>query len=166
MSDWLFLGKSHKNDVVDRPFTSIASQSGKDRAICWKSASNTSDDWGAFDRFAEIAAPATRRLPVLDEVGVCTLINGPTPISPDGEPVLSKAPGLENVFLACGFTSGIAACCGAGRGVAEWILAGEPALDLASLDPRRFVPMNGPELHARAVESHGRYYAISRGEGP
>jgi len=118
-----------------------------------------------FDRFAEIAAPARRRLPVLDEVGVRTLINGPIPISPDGEPVLGKAPGLENAFLACGFTSGIAASGGAGRAVAEWILAGEPGLDLASLDPRRFGPMNGPELHARAVESYGRYYAISRGEG-
>jgi sarcosine dehydrogenase len=119
-----------------------------------------------FDRFAEIAVPAAGRLPVLDEVGVRTLINGPIPISPDGEPVLGKAPGLENVFLACGFTSGIAACGGAGRAVAEWILAGEPGLDLASLDPRRFGPMNGRELHARAVESYGRYYAISRGNEP
>jgi len=50
--------------------------------------------------------------------------------------------------------------------VAEWILAGEPGLDLASLDPLRFAPMDGRELHARAVESYGRYYAISRGNEP
>ncbi len=119
-----------------------------------------------FDRFAEIATPAARRVPVLDEVGVRTLINGPIPISPDGEPVLGKAPGLENVFLACGFTAGIAACGGAGRALAEWIIAGEPSLDLVSLDPRRFGPMTGDELHARAVESYGKYYALSSAEEP
>ena len=39
----------------------------------------------------------------------------PIPISADGEPIMGKAPGLDNFFVSCGFTSGIAAAGGAGE---------------------------------------------------
>jgi len=115
-----------------------------------------------FDRFEQIAVPAARRLPVLDKTGVRTLINGPIPISPDGEPIMGKAPELDNFFVACGFTSGIAGCGGAGRVMAEWILAGEPSLDLWAFDLRRFGPhhLGGRYLSERSIESYSRYYAI------
>ena len=44
-----------------------------------------------FDRFEQIMLPAAERLPVLNELGVKTLINGPIPVSPDGEPVSAAA---------------------------------------------------------------------------
>jgi len=70
---------------------------------------------GDFDRFEEIALPACQRIPRLNDVGIRNLINGPIPISPDGEPIMGKVPELQNLFVACGFTSGIAASGGAGR---------------------------------------------------
>src|SRR5258708_20232080 len=72
--------------------------------------------------------PAAERLPILERLGIRTLINGPIPISPDGEPIMGKAPELENFFVACGFTSGIAAAGGAGRAMALCILGGAPGV--------------------------------------
>ncbi len=115
-----------------------------------------------FERFEQIALPAAARVPVLNEVGVRNLINGPIPVSADGEPIMGPAPGLENFFIACGFTAGIAACGGAGRAMAQWIAEGDPGMDLWAFDIRRFGPHHAGTryLHERAVESYGRYYKI------
>jgi len=115
-----------------------------------------------FDRFAQIAEPAAERLPVLNEVGVRNLINGPIPVSPDGEPVMGRAPELENFYLACGFTAGIAGCGGAGWLMAEWIVEGRPSMDLWAFDVQRFGPqyVSSKVLHERAVESYSSYYKI------
>ena len=115
-----------------------------------------------FDRFEPIATLATERIPALGEVGIRTLINGPIPVSADGEPLMGPAPGLDNFFVACGFTAGIAACGGAGRAMAHWIADGDPGMDLWAFDIRRFGPhhANSRYLHARAAESYGRYYSI------
>ena len=115
-----------------------------------------------FDRFEQIALPAAERLPILNSLGIRTLINGAIPISPDGEPILGLAPELDNMFVACGFTSGIAASGGAGRAVAQWIVHGEPERDLWAFDIRRFGlhHMSGRYRYERAVESYHRYYLI------
>ena len=85
---------------------------------------------GDFDRFEPILVGAAERLPVLNEVGIRTLINGPIPVSADGEPVMGLAPELDNFFVACGFTAGIAASGGAGEAMSRWILEGDPGMDL------------------------------------
>ncbi len=117
---------------------------------------------GNFDRFEKIALPAAERIPLLNELGVRQLINGPIPISPDGEPIIGLAPELANFYVCCGFTSGIAASGGAGRALAHWILAGEPEYDLWAFDVRRFGTHHSGTryLHERCVESYHRYYRI------
>ncbi len=115
-----------------------------------------------MDRLEEMLEPAARRLPILNELGVRTIINGPIPISPDGEPVMGPVPGVGNFFAACAFTAGIAASGGAGKAMANWILHGDPGLDLWPFDLRRFGPVHAGRrfLHDRAVESYSKYYAI------
>ncbi|MBM3573078.1 MAG: FAD-dependent oxidoreductase, partial [Alphaproteobacteria bacterium] len=117
---------------------------------------------GNLERFEQILIPAAERLPILGEVGIRTLINGPIPVSADGEPIVGPAPQLDNFYLACGFTSGIAASGGAGRALAEWIVAGEPSMDLWAFDARRFGDHHTGRryLAERMVESYGRYYKI------
>jgi 4-methylaminobutanoate oxidase (formaldehyde-forming) len=115
-----------------------------------------------FDRFEQIIVAAAKRLPILNELGIRDMVNGPIPISPDGEPIMGPAPELENYYVACGFTSGIAASGGAGRAMAEWILGGAPSLDLWAFDIRRFGHhhLGSRYLHERSVESYAHYYKI------
>ena len=101
-----------------------------------------------FDRFEQIMLPAAGRVPVLNEAGVRNLINGPIPVSPDGEPVMGQAPELDNFFMACGFTAGIAGCGGAGKLMAEWIVEGEPSMDLWGL---RCAPLRTAPLGQRVL---------------
>ena len=114
------------------------------------------------ERLEAFLLPAAERLPILNELGIRTVINGPIPISPDGEPIMGLAPERDNFYLACGFTSGIAASGGAGKAMAEWIVEGEPGLDLGAFDVRRFGNhhMSAKYLAERSVDSYWRYYQI------
>jgi glycine cleavage system aminomethyltransferase T/glycine/D-amino acid oxidase-like deaminating enzyme len=114
------------------------------------------------ERLEQFILPAAERLPILNELGIRTVINGPIPISPDGEPIMGLAPERDNFYVACGFTSGIAASGGAGKAMAEWIVEGEPGLDLWAFDVRRFGNhhMSAKYLAERSVDSYWRYYQI------
>src|SRR5947209_16101228 len=114
-------------------------------------------------RLAVIAGPAATRIPLLNAVGIRAVINGPIPVSADGEPVIGIAQGIKNFFIACGFTAGIAASAGAGYAMANWIAAGDPGIDLQGFELSRF---NGrrynPEgLCAAAIQAYAAYYALS-----
>ncbi len=115
-----------------------------------------------MERLELFALPCAERLPILNEVGIQTVINGPIPASADGEPIMGLAPELDNFFVACGFTAGIAASGGAGEAMANWILDGDPGMDLWSFDVRRFgAPHSvGRYLEERAIEAYGNYYKI------
>lgn len=115
-----------------------------------------------FERLESFLLPAAGRLPILDEIGIQTVINGPIPVSADGEPVMGLAPELDNFYVACGFTAGIAASGGAGEAMANWILHGDPGMDLWPFDVRRFSShqANRTWLAARSSEAYGRYYAL------
>ncbi|CAK5020175.1 unnamed protein product [Meloidogyne enterolobii] len=81
---------------------------------------------------------AIDRVPAFGEVGIKTIYNGAIPFTPDGVPIVGPAPGLYNYWLSEGHTFGITAAGGAGWQLAEWIVTGEPNIDMTSLDPRRF----------------------------
>jgi sarcosine dehydrogenase len=116
-----------------------------------------------FDRFAPLAEAAAARIPVLNDVGIRQMINGPIPITADGEPIIGLSPELDNFYLFCGFTSGIAASGGAGWVMANWIVDGDPGLDLWPFDVRRFGTPHSAKsfMYARAIESYARYYHIA-----
>ncbi len=115
-----------------------------------------------MERFEQIALATAERIPVFGELGLKQLINGPIPVSPDGEPIMGQAIERDNVFVACGFTSGIAAAGGAGRAMAEWIVQGYPEMDLWPFDLRRFGDFHCATraLHERAVHAYGSYYHL------
>ncbi|CAN5401685.1 FAD-dependent oxidoreductase [soil metagenome] len=115
-----------------------------------------------MERLELFALPAAERLPVLNEIGIQTVINGPIPVTADGEPILGLAPGFENFYLACGFTAGIAASGGAGLAMSNLILHGDAGMDLWPFDARRFGPLHAQAryLEDRAVEAYAAYYKI------
>jgi 4-methylaminobutanoate oxidase (formaldehyde-forming) len=115
-----------------------------------------------MDRLELFALPAATRLPVLNEIGIQTVINGPIPVSADGEPIMGLAPGFENLFVACGFTAGIAASGGAGLAMSNLILHGDAGMDLWPFDVRRFSALQAQPryLEERAIEAYAAYYKI------
>jgi thiamine kinase-like enzyme len=114
------------------------------------------------ERFAGLAAGATRRVPAFGQLGIRTWVNGPIPFTPDAEPLIGTTAEYDNLYHCCGFSAGIAAGGGAGAAVANLILDGDPGLDLASLDVRRFGPTDRPlsHLETRVVDAYARYYAL------
>lgn len=115
-----------------------------------------------LDRFEPLATNAAKVTPIINEVGIRTVINGPIPYSSDGDFVLGPVPGLQNLMLATGFLYGIAAGGGAGEMIAEWILEGRPSLDLWPLDNRRFGAHHGARsfMYPRAVEHYAHHYKM------
>jgi glycine cleavage system aminomethyltransferase T len=93
------------------------------------------EDW---PRFAEIAINSRKRVPVMDEITVTKLINGPEAFTPDNEFCLGESE-VRGLFVAAGFCAhGLAGAGGVGKVMAEWILEGEPAHDVWEMDIRRF----------------------------
>jgi 4-methylaminobutanoate oxidase (formaldehyde-forming) len=93
------------------------------------------EDW---DRFEEIAVNSRKRVPAMEDVKVTRLINGPEAFTPDNEFLLGESE-VRGFFVAAGFCAhGLAGAGGLGKAMAEWIVAGEPAMDLWEMDVRRF----------------------------
>jgi len=115
-----------------------------------------------LDRFLPLAELAGQVTPVVNEVGIRQVINGPIPYSADGDFVMGWQPGFDNLMLATGFLYGIAAGGGAGEMIAEWIVDGAPSLDLWPLDVRRFGPHHGTRafMFPRAVEHYAHHYKM------
>lgn len=115
-----------------------------------------------LERFAPLAELAGKVTPIINEVGIRTVINGPIPYSADGDFVLGWAPGFKNLMMATGFLYGIAAGGGAGEMIAEWIIKGQPSLNLWPLDVRRFGPHHGTKafMYPRAVEHYAHHYKM------
>ncbi len=116
-----------------------------------------------YDHFMQLAQPAMERTPCLKQVGISKLINGPEAFTADGNAIMGPAPELDNCFVAVGFNAfGIAAGGGAGRMLAEWIVEGEPSLDIWPLDIRRFGPHHRSRSYnvQRTGEIYGKHYTI------
>ncbi len=93
-----------------------------------------------LDRLEPHINACISRVPAFGEVGVKTVFNGAIAYTPDGNPIIGPAWGLPNFWLNEGHSFGITAAGGAGWQLAEWIVDGEPTVDMMGVDPRRFGP--------------------------
>ena len=118
------------------------------------------DNWDAFEILME---NAIQRVPALATASVKQFYNGPESFTADNNFILGPAPGFANFWVGCGFNSmGIASSGGAGKALAEWIVQGEPTLDLWPVDVRRFARFNANEswLPDRIAEVLGLHYKM------
>jgi glycine cleavage system T protein len=116
-------------------------------------------DW---PRFAAIMDGAVRRVPAIADAEVTRLINGPEAFTPDNEFILGESE-VRGFFVAAGFCAhGIAGAGGIGQQLAQWIVGGEPELDLWKMDIRRFGAQYRSQAYtlARTVETYATYYDI------
>ncbi len=118
------------------------------------------DNWDAFE---PLMNHAIERVPALATARVKQFYNGPESFTADNNFIVGPAPGCSNLYVGCGFNSmGIASGGGAGKALAEWIVQGEPTLDLWPVDIRRFARFNGNEswLPDRIKEVLGLHYKM------
>ncbi len=118
------------------------------------------DNWDAFQILLD---NAMIRVPALETAQVKQFYNGPESFTADNNFIVGPAPGFDNFYVGCGFNSmGIASAGGAGRALAEWIVQGEPTLDLWPVDIRRFNHFNANEnwLPDRIGEVLGMHYKM------
>jgi dimethylglycine dehydrogenase len=91
-----------------------------------------------IDRLTPHIEAAMSRVPAFGEVGIKQVYNGAIAYTPDGNPIIGPAWGIDNFWLNEGHSFGITAAGGAGWQLAEWIVDGEPTIDMLGVEPRRF----------------------------
>lgn len=113
-------------------------------------------------RMEENFAVACDRMPALGRAGVKSVINGPMIFSPDLGPLIGPHPDLKNYFCACGVMTGFNQAGGIGKTIAEWIIQGEPELDVNFWDVARFGKWAGRKFAFERT----KYYYENRQERP
>jgi len=118
-------------------------------------------DW---EKYQEPLANGRWRIPALETCGFEKFVNGPESFTPDNNFLLGETPEVRKLFVACGFNSvGIASAGGAGKYLAEWMIEGQPTIDLWSVDVRRFGSWanNRSFLRERVTETLGLHYQMA-----
>lgn len=115
-----------------------------------------------WPRLEEITTNAVRRVPVMADAELRTVINGPEGFTPDNEFCLGETQ-VPGFFVAAGFCAhGIAGAGGMGEAMAAWVLDGDPGYDLWEMDVRRFGQQYESPRYtlARVTETYESYYDI------
>ena len=114
-----------------------------------------------LDRVEPIAAMAMERVPALAQAGIKTIVNGPITFTPDANPLVGPAFGLERAWLLAGSSMGVMEGGGAGRFLADWMVDGAPPMDALAIDPRRFGGYADRDYRvARATECFGLQFGV------
>ncbi|MBP7136994.1 MAG: FAD-dependent oxidoreductase [Sphingomonadaceae bacterium] len=114
-----------------------------------------------LDRLGDDLTRGFERYPAIANAGIKRIVNGPFTFSPDGNPLVGPIAGLPNYWVACGIMAGFVQGGGIGRSLAEWIIDGQPSIDVYGMDIARFDPMlPEPVTIARAREFYGRRFDI------
>ncbi|MEM7283623.1 MAG: FAD-dependent oxidoreductase, partial [Pseudomonadota bacterium] len=102
------------------------------------------------------------RMPAMAEVGVKTVINGPFTFGPDGSPMIGPVPGVKNYWVAVGVMAGFCQAGGVGKCLAEWMIEGEPSIDVWAMDIARFGDFASHEYGTqKATENYGRRFQLT-----
>jgi len=114
-----------------------------------------------IDRLGPHIETAIARVPAFGEVGVKKVYNGAITYTPDGSPIVGPAWDLPNFWLNEGHSFGITAAGGAGWQLAEWMIEGEPTIDMMGVDPRRFGPYAGRGyLRQKTEEAYANVFTV------
>ncbi len=95
---------------------------------------------------------AIDRVPVVGTAGIKRVINGPMIWSPDSSALFGPVPELTGYFCCNGIIPGFSQNGGLGKLAAEWIVEGEPSLDLFGWDLTRYGHWAGKAFTKARVE--------------
>jgi 4-methylaminobutanoate oxidase (formaldehyde-forming) len=119
----------------------------------------------AFDasQFETLRRQAAGRVPLLASARLERQVNGLESFTPDGEFLLGPSPAVQGFWAACGFCAhGVSSAGGVGKVLAEWIVNGDPGVDLAVTALDRFGdrPLDKPAIQQAACKVYRTYYDI------
>ena len=114
-------------------------------------------------RFEPLHDALRNRIPALQSAALLDTVNGLESFTPDGEFLLGPSAEVKGFWAACGFCAhGVSGAGGVGKVMAEWIVEGEPSLDLWHMDLRRAAHASGARyIRQRVDEIYRTYYDIS-----
>lgn len=114
-----------------------------------------------LERIGENVMRACERIPALADAGVKRVINGPMIWSPDSAALLGPVPELRNYYCCNGIIPGFSQSGGLGLSLAQWIVEGEPELDMFPWDLARYGSWADKAFtKARAFDSYTHRFKI------
>ena len=115
-----------------------------------------------LDRIADRLELAFGRIPALGAAGIKTVVNGPFTFGPDGNPMIGPVPGLTNYWAAVGVMAGFCQAGGVGLCLAEWMIDGEPSIDVWAMDIARFGNFATPDWGTvKSSENYERRFVMT-----
>ena len=103
-----------------------------------------------------------KRMPALEKVGIKNIVNGPFTFGPDGSPLIGPVTGLQNYWVAVGVMAGFCQGGGVGKCIAEWIIDGEPSIDVWAMDVARFGEYASPQYGTiKSSENYERRFIMT-----
>ncbi len=115
-----------------------------------------------LDRIADRLEVGFQRIPALGRAGIKDMINGPFTFGPDGNPMIGPVPGTRNYWVAVGVMAGFCQAGGVGLCMAEWMMEGEPAIDVWAMDIARFGDFATPEWGTvKSSENYERRFVMT-----
>ncbi|MGB0799116.1 MAG: GcvT family protein, partial [Planktomarina sp.] len=137
------------------------------KGTAWK-VGGTPQDFGHellppnLEQIADRLEFAFERVPVLGEVGIRQTINGPFTFGPDGNPMIGPVPGMHNYWCAVGVMAGFCQGGGVGLTMAEWMIDGEPSIDVWAMDVARFGSWATPDWGTvKSTENYERRFVMT-----
>lgn len=99
-------------------------------------------------------------VPAVQGVEVNEHRGGMFTMTPDGRFLTGPVPGVPGLWTSTGCNgSGFSFSPALGQMLAEWIVGGEPSLDMSSLSPARFPsPLSDEEIRSSGVWQYANYY--------
>jgi len=114
-----------------------------------------------LERIEENMMRAIDRVPVVGEAGIKRVINGPMIWSPDASALFGPVPELTGYFCCNGIIPGFSQNGGLGKLAAEWMVEGEPSLDMFGWDLARFGAWAGKAFtRARVADQYAHRFKI------
>ena len=115
-----------------------------------------------LENIEERLALGFERIPALEQAGIKNIINGPFTFGPDGNPMIGPVPGMRNYWVAVGVMAGFCQAGGVGMCIAEWMIDGEPSIDVWAMDVARFGEFATPEYGSvKSTENYERRFILT-----
>jgi len=111
-------------------------------------------------RFEQLMRGAAARFPFVADAEIVKLVCHPDAMTPDANPLLGPIPGIRGFFMAAGLSlNGFGGAGGIGKTIAEWVVGGEPELDVLGYRAWRFGGVyRDPSWAAETARETYRYY--------